>query len=97
MIQMNSSFNTFANREITRIAPKQTRQDNLAEFGKMVEKKKEELEVRKTGDYKPKIQTGANSYSEDGWNRMMENFDSIQEGIREEMDQRLEDFQIESA
>ena len=97
MIQINNSFSTFANREFTRIQPSQQRQDSMEEFGQIVEKKRQEFDIRKTGDYKPKIQTGANSYSEDGWNRMMENFDSVQESVRAAVDQRIEDFKMESA
>ena len=97
MIQVNNNFNSFANREFTRIQPKHSRQDGMAEFGQIVEKKRQEFDIRLTGDYKPKIQTGANSYSEDGWNRMMENFDSVQESVRATIDQRMEDFKTESA
>ena len=96
MIQFNSGIAAFSGRQHVNVHPQKNRQETIEEFGQMIEKKRGELDARKTGDYKPKMPTGAGSYSEDGWNRMMENFDSVQEGIRAEIDQRLEDFQLES-
>jgi hypothetical protein len=95
MIQMNSGISAYTDKHFTSGHARPNRQDLLSDFGQVMEKKRQEIDVRKTGDYKPKIQTGANSYSEDGWNRMMENFDAVQNGIRSELDQELEDFKID--
>ncbi len=97
MIQMNSGISAYTDKHFASGKARQNRQDLLSDFGHVMEKKRQEIDIRKTGDYKPKIQTGANSYSEDGWNRMMENFDAVQNGIRAEMEQELEDFKIEES
>ncbi len=94
MIQMNSGISAYTDKHFASGQVRQNRQDILSNFGQVLEKKRQEIDIRKIGDYKPKIQTGANRYSEDGWNRMMENFDAVQNGIRAEMEQELEDFKL---
>lgn len=43
----------------------------------------------------PSIQTGGASYTEEEWNKMLENFDDIEEDIRTEMRQEHEERRVE--
>ncbi len=57
----------------------------------VIERKEEILQKLENGDTEESIQTGGESFTRKEWERMMRSFDKIQDGIREEIEQRAEE------